>query len=435
MLSQDSKTTALRGPVETVDLGVSIETLERLRAAQEEFGSIVAFNDERRGPTLFVNSAEHVNALLLRQHKQLRKGTDFERVRMLLGNGIIVNDGELWRRHRRALQPAFTRRRIAEHVVAIDAVVDRLAVEWASAAMEQATVDVNATMSRFALEIIQRAIFSDDFDQRFGRADSNPFRLLSEEFARDLRAVTRLRSARNDVQAIIEERRVSERRHIDFLDELLFGAPALDAELTDKEIVDEVMTLVVAGYETSAATLTFAWHQLATNPALADALVNELTTAGEAADDPLAWVGELPRTMAMLRETLRLYPPVWLFSRRTAEALTVLDIDIPADTNLLLSPYLLHRDPVHWTSPEDFDPDRFLAGADNPAYIPFSLGPRRCIGEFFAMLEMCRHFHRLLPMFVPALVEEPRLDLRFGINLRPGHTVTMHLDRRQGVQV
>ncbi|MEM1261471.1 MAG: cytochrome P450 [Pseudomonadota bacterium] len=420
----------LPGPTEPVDLNVGVSTLETLSSACAEYGSIVAFEDSRRGATVFVNSPEHVGQLLLRQHKKLRKGSDFERVRMLLGNGIIVNDGELWRRHRRALQPAFTRRRIARHVVSMDAVIERLAAEWQRAGAAGVPIDVNTTMSQFGLEIILRAILSDDFDARFANTETNPFRFLSEEFARDLRAVTKLRSARQDVEAVIAERRSSVRRADDFLDELLFGEPAVAAELSLKEIVDEVMTLVVAGYETSAATLTFAWNELAQRPALAERLVAEFDAAEPMADQPLEWMAELPLMRSVLHETLRLYPPVWLFSRASGEFVEVLDLALPAQTTIMLSPYLLHRHDDYWRSADEFQPERFLKSVDQPAYMPFSLGPRRCIGEYFSQLEMCRHFRVLLRAFVPDRADATVADLAFGINLRPGHKVSLTLTPR-----
>lgn len=424
------RTVALPGPTAPVDLNVGVETLQTLRAAANDFGSIVAFDDSRRGPTVFVNSPEHVAQLLLRQHKKLRKGSDFERVRMLLGNGIIVNDGELWRRHRRALQPAFTRRRIVSHVASMDKITERLAAEWRAAASAGTAVDINTTMSQFGLEVILRAILSDDFDARFADSATNPFRFLSEEFARDLRAVTKLRSARRDVEAIIEERRRTARRTDDFLDEMLFGDQAKAAELSLKEIVDEVMTLVVAGYETSAATLTFAWNELAVRPELAGRLVAEFAAADELAEQPLEWMAAVPLMRAVLHETLRLYPPVWLFSRSSGERVDVLDLSLPAKTTIMLSPYLLHRHPAYWTDAEQFLPERFVDSAEQPAYMPFSLGPRRCIGEYFSLLEMCRHFRVLLSAFVPQRAQETVADLAFGINLRPGHNVALTLTPR-----
>ena len=422
--------TTLPGPRESVELGVSAATIDTLLAASQEYGPIVAFNDAARGSTVFVNSADHVNALLVRQHRRLNKGTDFERVRMLLGNGIIVNDGELWRRHRRALQPAFTRRRIGAHIEAIDAISSELAAEWQAAAASGETVDINTATSRYALDVILNAIFGADHAARFRDRANNPFRFLSEEFARDLRAVTRLRAARDDIREIMEARRSESRRQHDFLDELLFGDAATEAGLTDKEIVDEVMTLVVAGYETSATTLSFAWYELSRRPELAARLTEELQAAESQAEASLAWLERIPLTLATLRETLRWYPPVWLFSRRTMAATEMLDITLPPATTLMLSPYLLHRADTYWAAPDRFDPERFVASGENPAYIPFSLGPRRCIGEYFAMLEMARHLRALLPRFAVEPAGPALTRFSFGINLRPGEPIAVSLRPR-----
>ena len=421
---------SLPGPTTPVDLGVSAASLQLLAQATQDYGSLVAFDDSARGPTVFVNSAEYVNALLIKQHRVLRKGSDFERVRMLLGNGIIVNDGEIWRRHRRALQPAFTRRRLTDHVASIDAITATLADEWQRSADIGEPIDVNAAMSRYALDVILSAIFGPDHSARFATSATNPFRWLSEEFARDLRAVTRLRAARDDIREVIDVRRTTGRRETDFLDELLFGTAAKAAELSEKEVIDEVMTLVVAGYETSAATLTFAWYELANRPELAERLTAEIDAAEPLANQPGDWLNRLPLTLATLRETLRWYPPVWLFSRRTAEPVDVLDVHLPTGTTLMLSPYLLHRATQYWEAPTSFTPERFLGADENPAYIPFSLGPRRCIGEYFAMLEMARHLRCMLRHFVASPASNPLAELSFGINLRPGEPVHVTLRPR-----
>lgn len=422
---------AFPGPTDDVSIEVGVATLTTLADAVRDFGPIVSFNDSQRGHTVFVNDAGAVNDLLLKQHRTLHKGRDFERVRMLLGNGIIVNDGEIWRRHRRALQPAFTRRRLAAHVGAIDAITAALARRWESQRASGVAIDVNSDMSRYALDVILGAIFGPDHGARFAEHDKNPFRFLSEEFARDLRAVTRLRGARDDIRAVMAERRESGRREADFLDELLFGEGALAAELTDKEIIDEVMTLVVAGYETSAATLTFAWYELARRPELGSRVAAELAAAEARAAEPLEWLGALPLTTGLLRETLRWYPPVWLFSRRTTAPTEIDGVTVGADTNLMLSPYLLHRAAAHWPDADSFRPERFIDAAENPAYIPFSLGPRRCIGEYFAMLEMARHLRVMLARFVPAPASDTLEQFSFGINLRPGEPVTIALSPRQ----
>ncbi len=434
MHSQSPALNSLPGPKQPVDLSVSADTLAVLASAVDEYGSVVAFDDTKRGPTVFLNSAEHVNTLLIKKHRDIRKGSDFERVRMLLGNGIIVNDGDLWRRHRRALQPAFTRRRLVGQVVIMDTALAGLLARWQASAAAHEPVDVNTDMSRFALEVILRALFSDDYERHFDEHDENPFRFLSEEFARDLRAVTRLRGARETVQVIADRRRADKLRREDFLDELLFGEPSEAAALSDKEIIDEVMTLVVAGYETSAATLTWAWFELAQRPRLCARLRAEVAAAQPLRGDAMAWLKALPLLQGVLHETLRLYPPVWLFSRKTSTSVDINGMELAEGTTLMISPYLLHRHPAHWAEPEAFNAERFAHTPENSAYIPFSLGPRRCIGEYFAMLEMCRHLALMLEHFNPVPANNEAGALSLGINLRPGQSVSLTLESVNGNQ-
>jgi cytochrome P450 len=183
------------------------------------------------------------------------------------------------------------------------------------------------------------------------------------------------------------------------------------------------MNLIVAGYETSAGTLNWAWYLLAAHPDAG----KELAAEGRRCMPDLAAVDErkvaaLAYTQALLEETLRLYPPVWLFTRRAEQDDSLQDFDLPAGSDLYLSPFILHRTEELWPEPERFDPARFAqdnAGkkGDRP-YFPFSLGPRRCLGEYFSFLEMKIHLSLLAQKFEMSLteVQPPALDL--GINLR-----------------
>jgi len=208
---------------------------------------------------------------------------------------------------------------------------------------------------------------------------------------------------------------------------------------TDRELLDELITLIVAGYETSAGTLNWAWYLLAHHPAVETRLLAEVRACAleerlEEGSDP--GLAGMQYAQQVLEETLRLYPPVWLFSRKALHDDELAGYAVPKDADIYLSPYILHRTAEFWPDPERFDPDRFAPdGAykkgERP-YFPFSLGPRRCLGEYFSFLEMKIHLGMLLQRFRlhPISDAPPGLDL--GINLRSQQDILLRPKLRTG---
>ena len=268
-------------------------------------------------------------------------------------------------------------------------------------------------------------MFGGDYERYLLNSGTNPFAFLSEDSARDLRVVLKVRELRELLLQIVAARRASGGgAEFDFLSIYLAARDKDGNAFEDRELLDELVTLIVAGYETSAGTLNWAWFLLAGNPDCHDMLVDDacshLPDAGEIDAEGVA---AMAYTQALLEETLRLYPPVWLFTRRAAEDDSLANYDIAEGTDIYLSPYILHRSEDFWPEPECFDPGRF--GADNEVvkkgerpYFPFSLGPRRCLGEYFSFLEMKIHLGLLARKFRMSRTdtEAPPLDL--GINLR-----------------
>ena len=199
---------------------------------------------------------------------------------------------------------------------------------------------------------------------------------------------------------------------------------------SDRELLDELMTLIVAGFETSANTLNWVWYLIAKHPEVEARLIAEaeekLPNVSALNADSLA---EMEYTQQVLEEALRLYPPVWLFTRRAHELDELDDYDVPPETDIYLSPFVLHRTERYWSNPDAFDPDRF-APSDKPKkdrpYFPFSLGPRRCLGEYFSFLEMKVHIGLLLPRFRMQLVSQEEPELELSINLRATKDIFMN---------
>jgi len=356
---------------------------------------------------------------------------------MLLGNGLIVSDGATWRRSRTMIQPAFSRQNVHRLLeLMVDCCNERVAA-WEPLARDGGTLNVTQQMSDFALELILRAIFGPDYATRIVQGGSNPFAFLSRDSTRDLRVVMQLRELRELLLGIIADRRGREPAgEFDFLSVYLTATDKGGTGFTDDELLDELMTLIVAGYETSAGTLNWAWYLLAGHPEAESRVIEEagrcLATGAEITAETVA---EMTYTQQLLEETLRLYPPVWLFTRRAAEDDVLPSAAVQAGTDIYLSPYILHRTPDYWPDPDTFDPDRFAP--DGPyskgerPYFPFSLGPRRCLGEYFSFLEMKIHLGLLVPRFrmTPVSDAPPALDL--GINLRSQTDILLRPEIRE----
>ena len=418
------------GPSEPVTLGIDPETLTTLQELQQEYGDMVSLTKPNGRVAYFINDAAEVRRILTRRHSKYRKGPGFERVKMLLGNGLIVSDGEVWRRARRMIQPAFSRQNVHRLMQVMVECCDRRAVQWAGLAANSEQCNITAETSDFALELILISIFGSDYETRIVAEGDNPFDFLSRDSTRDLSVVMKVRHLRDLLLSIIEARRTgSDSDEFDFLSMYLQATDKGGQPFSNAELLDELMTLIVAGFETSANTLNWVWYLIAKHPDVETKLIAEaeeyLPSVSAMNADSLS---AMQYTQQVLEEALRLYPPVWLFTRRSHEDDELDDFDVAPETDIYLSPFILHRTEHYWPDPEQFDPDRF-AVTDKPKkdrpFFPFSLGPRRCVGEYFSFLEMKVHLGLLLPRFHMQLVDDLQPALELGINLRAAKDIFM----------
>ncbi len=362
----------------------------------------------RMGPerVLLVDDPTQVWELLTTGARRTGKGRGLARARLLLGEGLLTSEGDKHLRHRRTLQPAFHPQRIAEYLPHF-ALAARHAADWWS---EGGDIDLVAEMSAMTLDGAGMALFGSDLRGaapqithaltnlfagfRLAMAPGGPALLRSP-----LPVGSRVRSAKAELEKIVD----------DLIRGRWAGAatpgPVLELvasqpEMTDRQVRDEVMTLLLAGHETTAIALTWALAAIDRAPAVRTDLeaewdaTPEAPPAGELAD-------ALPLTLAVLAETLRLWPPSWMFSRRVIEPVVLAGRTVEVGTMCLISPALLHRDPRWWAEPERFRPNRWLRsspgkaarfdprspGQPRGAYLPFGAGPRMCIGEQFAWTE------------------------------------------------
>ena len=411
------------GPQEAVTLGIDPTTLAKLQELQGRHGDMVSMVRDNGRLAYFINDAHEVRRILARRHAKYVKGPGFERVKMLLGNGLIVSDGDVWRRSRRMIQPAFGRANVHRLLKVMVQCCDTRASRWAQIIEAGDLLNITEETSDFALELIMRSIFGDDYETSILEDGEDPFAFLSRDSKRDLGVVMKVRHLRELLLDVINARRA--RHDGDVFDFLSMYMNATDKEgngFTDAELLDELMTLIVAGFETSANTLNWVWYLVARHPdveqkVLVEAQQHVPTVSAVSAES----VNDMQYTQQVLEETLRLYPPVWLFTRRSRDDDELDDYDVPDGTDIYLSPFILHRTEHYWKAPETFDPDRFApeiqAKKDRP-YFPFSLGPRRCLGEYFSFLEMKLHMGLMLPRFRMELTDDSEPELELGINLR-----------------
>ena len=248
------------GPAEAFDINTTDESFSEIKSLLQEYGDIVRLHSKtRRGDSYLINNPDYIKHILLKNYQNYNKGVGFERVKMLLGNGIIVSDGTFWRRQRRMIQPAFSKAMIESQVEMIQQCnLERMA-KWQAllADNESVEIDISYQASDLALDIVLRVLFSDDVESIINESGDNPFAFLTEDPTRDVQVVLKYRSLMSLLLKTIQARRTTTKEYNDFLSVFISARDKeSDAMMTDKEVLDEVMTMIVAGHETSAITLT-----------------------------------------------------------------------------------------------------------------------------------------------------------------------------------
>jgi cytochrome P450 len=395
------------------------------------------------------NHPQLIQELLLRDAPHHHRGLVMQRARLVLGEGLLTSEAPLHLRQRRLAQPAFHRQRIASYGQIIAGYSAEMTSRWESGKV----MDLHPEMLLLALRIVGKTLFDTNVEgevEQIAQAVDSFMGFLPLAFLPFPEVVlqlpfplmTRIRRGQayldGLIYGMIAERRKDPRDRGDLLSMLL---AAVDTEegtggMTDKQVRDECLTVMLAGHETSANALSFALWELARNPEVQERLYQECRTVlGErlpAAED----YGQLGYAAQVFAETIRIYPPVWVTARTAAEEYAYRGITIPKGAILLAPQMVAHRDPRFWDDPLRFDPQRFTE--ENKArrlrfcYFPFGAGARQCIGEGLAWMEgvlilayVTRHWRLSLPPGAPR-----ELPLRPAISLRPKGGVHLRIDRR-----
>lgn len=352
--------------------------------AARELGGVARFRMGRRW-LYVVSDPRHVRHVLVGNEANYRKGIGLDHARPLLGEGLLTSEGEVWRRQRERVEPAFARARIADYTPVMRTATDELLARWEGAARARAPIDLSAELRALTLEIFMRTLFATragDGAQALERALTL---LLDEAIRRMLLPLPRserlrTRRTRRVGRALaLLSRQVDELRARRSTDPEGAGADLLSALVAAHDesgagierVRDELLTLIVAGHETTAVALSWTLYLLGTHPQVAEDVRDDRS-----------------RLRPVVKEALRMYPPVWVMPRRAIEADQLDRHAIPAGADVLISPYALHHDPRVWDRPESFSPARFGVAGPPRIYLPFGLGPRNCVGSAFAMVEV-----------------------------------------------
>ena len=418
------------------DIGSTDDSLERMIELFARHGDTYrVFVPARKSYTYVIHHPDDVKRVLVGNHKNYTKGVGLDRVKILLGKGLMTSEGDLWKSQRYMMQPLFHRRVITEFAQLIAAANERRLASWDELAARGEPVNLTDEMSDLTLEIVLRSIFGRDLDRLTEQLGGNPFEVVTREQSRDLQFAYKFRSLTKLVAQLLARRRAEPEEHFDYVAMLMAARDKESgAPMGERELIDEVMTLIVAGHETTASGLNWTWYLLSQHPQAERRLHAELDAAPAMAAPGLAEMEALAFTSQVVNEALRLYPPGWLLSRRNVAADVLGGFAVPPGTNVLLPLYLLHRHPRYWKDPDRFEPERFDSEheAERPrfAYMPFAAGPRHCIGETFALYEMLVHLYKVARRYRLVYVPDKPLELEAQINLRTRHPLQMRLERR-----
>lgn len=429
-----------------------LDPIATMLRARHERGDLVRL---RFGPFWFHLLSDPVEAygVLVEKHKSYSKRTPgYDMLRLLLGEGLVTSEGELWRRQRRIAQPAFRKQEIHELTTIMSQATLDMSNRWHSENKDGGYIDIAAQMAQLTLRIAGETLFGIDLSDEsaeVGRAMSAMLSRFSDMIMMPFPILAKLPTSKNREnratiaeldrvvhEIISEHRRAAKPPHT--LLSMLINARDEDGKgMSDKQLRDEVITILLAGHETTANALTWTFFLLSKHP---DARRRLEAEVDEVLDGRTATIEDIPKlgfAAQVIKESMRLYPPVWTVGRRCEEADELCGYQVPKGALVLMSPYVLHRHPDVWDNPEGFDPDRFAPDRPAPprgAYMPFIVGPRKCIGEHFAMTEAVIVLTSLVARHRLDLVPGHKVEIEASVTLRPKNGIKMRRqDRRLGI--
>jgi len=438
--------------------------IETLQGISHKYGDFSHFK-LGRSHVYLINNPDYIEKVLVYDHRNFTKGKRLQLAKALLGEGLVTSEGDLHDKQRRIIQPIFHPKQIATYGKVITDYTVNLNQKW----KDGDTVDILKEMMQLTLSIICKSVLNYDVESEaedVGKALTtcrNYSKRLQSPLGHVLSKIPILpkvkgaRKAREKldklVYSLIKERREGFESNIksynDLLTHLLQAQDSTVDNITstsdtsrsfsrmsDIQVRDEVMTIFIAGHETTANALTWTFYLLSQNPNIEKKLLDELGSVINSNKIPT--VDDMPKlkfTEKVLRESMRLYPPVWTIGRSVNNEYTLGKYTIPAGSTILMSQYVMHHDPRYYNEPERFDPERWSSDTRSSlprfSYFPFGGGIRACIGEPFAWMEGILVLSTIIRQWKMRLVRGQRVELDPAITLRPKYGMKMKLERRR----
>ena len=422
--------------------------LETLLRNREDYGDIVYM----RGPRHLyqLNHPDDIQYVLVKGADKFNKSPMLKEVTgPVLGQGLLTSDGDLHRQQRKLVQPAFHTNRISNYAGVMVDYTTHMLDSWQDGDLR----DVHHEMMTLTMQIVAKTLFDADVSEdanSIGEAISFAVADASQDMTRLLRTPEWLPTAINHkrqenreimkqaVMAMIEERRRSGEDKGDLLSMLLLAQDEdSGAQMSDQQVHDEAMTLFIAGHETTANALTWTLYLLSQNPDAEAKLLDELHTVLADRLPTMEDLKQLSYTDRVIKKSMRLYPPAWMTARVAIEDVSIRGYTIPAGSVILISQYVVQRDPRYWPDPDAFQPERFAPGWDKDlpkfAYFPFGGGPRVCIGNSFAIMEANLVLATIMQRYTLDLAPGQQVEMEPLITLRSKNGIRMRLNQREPV--
>ena len=395
-----------------------------------------------------VNHPEFIRPVLSQSYERFSKRTiDYRVLARVMGNGLVTSDGPHWAKQRKLMQPLFSNRNVDGFDGTINRLTSSLMSQWDARAGDE-IIWIDREMSRLTFQIVGATLFGGDIERHAGEIAE--IQDVVNMRCQEMRALMTLHSwvptpynlkwkratRRLDriVYGMIAARRAGTGGG-DILDRLIDARDAETGEgIGETQMRDEVVTLMLAGHETSANSLAWTLYLLATHPEVEARLTEDLTAHLNGALATAADLPRIPYLKQVVQESMRIYPPVWAYARRSEQEEEFDGCVLPANGYVAVVPYALHRHPEFWPDAERFDPDRFQPnrgeGRDSYSYLPFAAGPRTCIGAGMAMLETQLVLAQIIQRFKVRVVPDHRIETVAKVTLKPRYGLPVTLNRR-----
>ncbi|MFB2919094.1 MULTISPECIES: cytochrome P450 [Aerosakkonema] len=439
----------LRGPEGNTIVGnladLGQDPLGFLTKCTREYGDIVPL---RLGltPACFLTEPEYIEQVL-KERILFIKSKGIRALRSFIGEGLLSSEGDWWQHQRRLIQPVFSHKRIAGYGQIMVAYAEKTIDTW----QDGETRDVHDEMMRLTLNIVMKCLFNQDVTEGEAKNVAHAIDVamhwfenkrkqgffIWEWFPRpeNIRYKNAIQQMDKSIYHLIEERRTSGEDTGDLLSMLMQVKDEEDgSQMTDKQLRDETITLMLAGHETTANTLSWTWMLLSQNPEVRSKLQAELK---EVLDSRSATVADLPKlryTEMIIKEAMRLYPPVPIMTREATQDCEIGGYEVPAGCQVMMSQWVMHRNPRYFEDPEVFKPERWANDLEKQlprgVYFPFGDGPRTCIGKGFAMMEAVLLLATIAQKFEVDVVQDYAIVPQPSITLRPEYGIKVTLKQR-----